>query len=53
MEKQTYFKIDNSDLKFFPPEFWIDKNTKELGEMNAIKKEILNIENGFFYHLFG
>ncbi|MGR5907323.1 hypothetical protein ACT7DL_07465 [Bacillus paranthracis] len=49
MEKQTYFKIDNSDLKFFPPEFWIDKNTKELGEMNAIKKEILNIENGFFF----
>ncbi|MEB9078813.1 tRNA modification GTPase [Bacillus cereus] len=51
MEKQTYFKIDNSDLKFFPPEFWIDKNTKELGEMNAIKKEILNIENGFFLSL--
>ncbi|MGE0999655.1 tRNA modification GTPase, partial [Bacillus sp. Gnz1/3] len=51
MEKQTYFKIDNSDLKFFPPEFWIDKNTKELGELNEIKKEILNIENGFFLSL--
>ncbi|KAB2444715.1 tRNA modification GTPase [Bacillus luti] len=51
LEKQTYFKIDNSDLKFFPPEFWIDKNTKELGELNEIKKKILNIENGFFLSL--
>lgn len=50
IEKYTYFK--NENLRFFPPEFWLDSNTKELGKLNEEKKSILNINDGFLLSIF-
>ncbi|HEI9568429.1 TPA: tRNA modification GTPase [Bacillus cereus] len=50
IEKQTHMKIEA--LKFLPPEFWLDSNTKELEKLNETKKSILNINDGFLLSIF-
>lgn len=50
IEKQKHTNIEG--LKFLPPEFWLDSNTKELEKLNETKKSILNINEGFLLSIF-
>jgi hypothetical protein len=48
IEKNQKVIFKASHLHFIPAEYWIDTNTKELEKFNEVKKELLNIDKGFF-----